>query len=161
MLNFGLLNSIKMKKVNNPYINTDGYNCFGCAPGNPIGLRLEFTETEEGVESVWLPRKDYEGYIHIVHGGIQATLLDEVAAWVVTAKLKTAGFTTQMNIRLLKTVPSDRGELKIKARLTEMKKNLAFIRAELYNPEGVLCTEGDFVYYCYSQEKARALNLIP
>jgi acyl-coenzyme A thioesterase PaaI-like protein len=149
-----------MKKIKNPYTDTEGYNCFGCAPGNPIGLQLEFSETTEGVESSWQPGKNHEGYLNILHGGIQAALLDEVAAWVVTAKLKTAGFTTQMNIRLLKTTPTDKGSLKLKARLTEMKKNLAFIRAELFGPDGTLCTEGDFVYYTYSREAAKRKGLM-
>lgn len=149
-----------MKKIKNPYIQTEGYNCFGCAPGNPIGLQLEFFETEDGVESSWLPGKNHEGYLNILHGGIQAALLDEIAAWVVTAKLKTAGFTTQMNIRLIKTTPANKGALKLKARLSEMKKNLAFIRAELYGPDGILCTEGDFIYFTYSRETAKQKGLM-
>ena len=31
-----------MKKILNPYLGKQGYNCFCCAPTNPIGLHLEF-----------------------------------------------------------------------------------------------------------------------
>lgn len=33
-----------MKKILNPYLNKEGYNCVCCAPNNPIGLHLEFWE---------------------------------------------------------------------------------------------------------------------
>jgi hypothetical protein len=33
-----------MKKILNPYLNKEGYNCVCCAPNNPVGLHLEFWE---------------------------------------------------------------------------------------------------------------------
>ena len=35
---------MEMKKLINPYLEKQGYNCFGCSPKNPIGLHLEFWE---------------------------------------------------------------------------------------------------------------------
>ena len=31
-----------MRKLKNPWLGIDGYNCFGCAPHNPYGLKMEF-----------------------------------------------------------------------------------------------------------------------
>ena len=31
-----------MKQLNNPWLGVDGYNCFACAPTNPIGLKMKF-----------------------------------------------------------------------------------------------------------------------
>ena len=44
-----------MKKLLNPHLHKEGYNCFGCSPGNPIGLHLEFWEDGEDVVTTWSP----------------------------------------------------------------------------------------------------------
>lgn len=52
--------------------------CFGCSPHNPGGLRLRWTRTGPGaVEGRYVVPRRYEGAPGVVHGGIQATLLDE------------------------------------------------------------------------------------
>jgi hypothetical protein len=56
-------------------------NCFGCAPGNMRGLRLTFRHDEAGRIStdVCLGR-DFESFPGIIHGGLVATVMDEVLA---------------------------------------------------------------------------------
>ena len=69
--------------------------CFACGPRNPIGLKLQIQKTDEGAKTVFIPRKEYQGFHKVLHGGITATLLDEVMVWaaflhgypVATAKL--------------------------------------------------------------------------
>jgi acyl-coenzyme A thioesterase PaaI-like protein len=53
--------------------------CFCCGRENPIGLRLEFVETADGrMRTEWTPGKEHQGFKDIVHGGLVATVLDEV-----------------------------------------------------------------------------------
>ncbi len=57
----------------------DDAMCFCCGPKNPIGLKLEFETTAEGrMRTIWTPRKEHQGFKDIVHGGLVATVLDEV-----------------------------------------------------------------------------------
>jgi acyl-coenzyme A thioesterase PaaI-like protein len=57
----------------------DDQMCFCCGPLNPIGLKLLFQRTPEGrTATVWRPRKEHQGFKDIVHGGLVATVLDEV-----------------------------------------------------------------------------------
>lgn len=57
----------------------DDAMCFCCGPKNPIGLKLEFEETAEGgMRTIWTPRKEHQGFKDLVHGGLVATVLDEV-----------------------------------------------------------------------------------
>lgn len=52
--------------------------CFGCGQANPVGLRLEFSQSAEGaVISNAIVSDQYEGPRGYLHGGIIATLLDE------------------------------------------------------------------------------------
>ncbi|MGI8484109.1 MAG: PaaI family thioesterase [Thermomicrobiales bacterium] len=59
------------------------HNCFGCGRLNAHGLHLEFrmNPTGDGVWARFLPSVRFEGYEGVIHGGIVATLLDEVMAW--------------------------------------------------------------------------------
>jgi len=57
----------------------DDQMCFCCGTKNPIGLKLEFAPTAEGrLRTIWRPRKEHQGFKDIVHGGLVATVLDEV-----------------------------------------------------------------------------------
>ena len=58
-----------MKKILNPYLNKEGYNCVCCAPNNPVGLHLEFWEEGEDVLTIWNPGENYQGWINTLHGG--------------------------------------------------------------------------------------------
>lgn len=74
-----------MKKIKNPWLGlTDkGYNCFGCSPENPYGLKMEFYEDGDDIVSFWTPGENYQGWMNTLHGGIQATLMDESAGWLI------------------------------------------------------------------------------
>ena len=82
-----------MKEIKNPFLDRKDYCCFGCSPANHIGLRMKFYEEEEFVVSEWLPRSEFEGYANVLHGGIQATLMDEIASWTIYVKAGTGGVT--------------------------------------------------------------------
>jgi hypothetical protein len=57
----------------------DDQMCFCCGPKNPIGLKLRFENLEDGrTRTVWRPRQEHQGFKDIVHGGLVATVLDEV-----------------------------------------------------------------------------------
>ena len=111
-----------MKKIINPWENVEGYNCFGCAPQNPSGLKMEFYEDGKDIVSYWKPDERFQGWLNTLHGGIQATLLDEICGWVIMRKLQTAGVTTKMEIRYLKPVHTDDKKLTLRASIREQKK---------------------------------------
>ncbi|MBR6589557.1 MAG: PaaI family thioesterase, partial [Bacteroidaceae bacterium] len=37
------------KKIKNPWMGREGYNCFGCAPCNEYGVKMEFYEAGDKV----------------------------------------------------------------------------------------------------------------
>jgi uncharacterized protein (TIGR00369 family) len=74
-------------------------NCFGCAPGNTVGLRLVFTACGAGYSTRLRLGADYESFPGIIHGGIVATVLDETLAQAVYRSLGTAAFTSGLRVR--------------------------------------------------------------
>ncbi len=144
-----------MKKINNPFVRQAGYNCFGCSPDNPIGLKLNFETDGEFVVAEWQPEPQFQGWNNTLHGGIQATLLDELASWLVFVILDTSGVTSKMEVKLRKPVTTNQGTLFLKGKLREMKRNIAVIDTWLYNHEMILCTEAVMYYYTFPEDLAR------
>ncbi|MEZ5082155.1 MAG: PaaI family thioesterase [Bacteroidales bacterium] len=149
------------KIIINPYSELPGYNCFGCSPNNKLGLRMTFFEEGEYVVSEWSPSDHLAGYKKVLHGGIQATLLDEIASWCVQIKLKTAGVTANLNLRYKKAVFVDEGDVLLKARIEKVERRIACVATELYNHDGELCCGGDVKYFLYPEEIAREKLYFP
>ncbi len=81
-----------------------GQPCFGCGPDHPIGFHLAFDVEESEVVTRFTPTETYQGPPGIMHGGLVATLADEIAAWAVIGLLGKFGFTAQMTCKLVKPV---------------------------------------------------------
>jgi acyl-coenzyme A thioesterase PaaI-like protein len=152
---------MRKRKILNPYAKLEGYNCFGCSPNNHLGLQLEFFEDGDEVTSEWQPKDHFGGYKSILHGGIQATLLDEIASWTVQVKLKTAGVTANIDLRYKKTVFVNKGKILLKARIKEVAKRLVFVETELYNHQHELSCYGIIKYFVYPKEIAREKLYFP
>lgn len=57
----------------------DDQMCFCCGVKNPIGLKLAFENLPDGhTRTLWRPRQEHQGFKDIIHGGLVATVLDEV-----------------------------------------------------------------------------------
>ena len=150
-----------MKKLNNPFVELDGYNCFGCNPDNKYGLRMTFFEQDNMIISQWDPKPHFQGWGDVLHGGIQSTLMDEIASWVVFIKLKTAGVTSKMEVRFHKPAYTTKGEISLRAFIKEMNKNTATIAVELRDSKNILCSDADIDYFTYPPNLAKKKFLFP
>jgi uncharacterized protein (TIGR00369 family) len=149
-----------MRKIKNPWLHKEGYNCFGCAPENPIGLHMEFFEEGDDILCFWRPCDYYQGWMGVLHGGIISTLIDETAGWVVTRKLQAAGMTSRLNVAFHKAVMSNDVQITIKARLVEQKRQFATISVIVENAHGEVCAEGEAIYFVLSEEKSKEMGFI-
>lgn len=143
-----------MKKIINPWLHKEGYNCFGCAPGNPAGLKMTFYEDGDEITAVWKPDARFQGWLNTLHGGIQATLLDEAAGWVIFRKMQTGGVTSKMETRFLKPIRTDEEHVTIRARISSVKRNLVTVEATLSNAADEICTHASILYFTFSRDYA-------
>lgn len=143
-----------MDKIKNPWEGLDGYMCFGCAPANPSGLHLEFYEDGEDILAFWEPQTYYQGWLNTLHGGIQSTLMDELAGWVVLRKLQTTGMTSKLEARFIKPVSTEEPRIMIRGRIKEQKRNAIFLETEIYNSQNEMCARADLLYFVVSKERA-------
>jgi acyl-coenzyme A thioesterase PaaI-like protein len=119
-------------------------NCFACGVENPVGMKLKFYETAPGevtVEHI-VPDK-YQGYPGVVHGGVVAAILDEVAG-----RSQMVGnpprfmFTAKLEIRYRQNVPTNE-PIRIIGRAGKVKNRTATATAQLFGPDGKLLAEAD------------------
>jgi len=143
------------RKIINPFHNTENGTCFGCALNNQQGLQMEFYEEKEYIISDWEPKAHLSGFKNVLHGGIQTTILDEIACWLVFIKCETSGVTTAINAKFRGTAFTDQGNLTVRAKLISKDKKFANIHAEILNQNGKLCSEAEVQYMIFSQEIAK------
>jgi acyl-coenzyme A thioesterase PaaI-like protein len=144
-----------MKKIINPWEGMDGYMCFACSPHNPSGLHMEFYEDGNDVVAIWKPTGCYQGWQNTLHGGIQTTLMDEIAGWVVIRKLQTTGVTSKLDARFIKRVSTDEPQLTIRGRIKEKCFNAVYLETEIYNSQNILCSRADVIYFVITPEQAK------
>ena len=152
-----------MRKIRNPYAATGRpeYQCFACSPNNEIGLQLQFWDDGKDVISKWMPRKSLEGFTNVLHGGIQATLLDELASWVVQTRCKTVGVTSSMEISYRRPVQISAGEITLRGRVKEAGTRVAIIETELLGNDGKVCATALVKYFLFNHEKATTEYFYP
>ncbi len=143
-----------MEKIENPWVGLKDYQCFGCAPDNARGLRMTFYEDGDDIVATWKPEDYYQGWLDTLHGGIQSTLMDELAGWVVFRKLQTAGVTSRLDARFLKSVSTKEPWLTIRGRIKDRKRSAVFIETEIRDSRDELCARADIVYFAMPRERA-------
>lgn len=119
--------------------------CFACGELNQRGLHLVLHASGDScwTELTLLP--DFQGWEGIAHGGIVATILDEVMGWAL-AGADAWGFTARMTIEYRRPVPVGarvRGE----GRLVERRRRLLTVTGRLLDAEtGELFATADGTY---------------
>jgi uncharacterized protein (TIGR00369 family) len=114
------------------------HSCFVCGEANAIGLRLRFETDGQSVRTHFTPKTEHIGFKGVVHGGIIATLLDEIMVWACAVRTKRFGYCAEMTVRFLK--PLQPGEkVTATAELAANKRNKIFeAKADLRNQAGKL-----------------------
>ena len=117
------------------------HNCFACGGQNPIGMHLEIELGDGTARTEWVPGTDYVGWEEKVHGGIIATLLDEVMAWAPSSHDSWA-VTAEMQIRY--RAPANPGErLEATGRVTERRRRIYHVAGEVRGEDGRLVAEAE------------------
>lgn len=112
------------------------HSCFVCGESNPLGLRQRFHTDGQIVRTSFTPRQEHAGFQGVVHGGILATLLDEIMVWACAVQARKFGFCAEMTVRYQH--PAKPGEeLIAEAELVQNRRDRIFeAKAELRNAAG-------------------------
>lgn len=106
--------------------------CFGCSPGNPMGLQLEFEMDPDQLRSSAEFRLEphWQSWERVVHGGILATILDEAMGKIASMRGYMA-MTGQLDVRYrqpLRALEPARVEAELETRRWKSARGTARIR---------------------------------
>ena len=134
--------------------------CFICGLENPIGLHLKIYETAPGViETTFTAPEHFQGYPGMLHGGITATILDEVSGRALMGDPSTPRFmfTVKLEVKFRKNVPIGK-PLRIVGKAGKTKGKMAEGWAGIYDQDGVLLAEGKTLMIDVPKETLDDLN---
>ncbi len=115
------------------------HNCFACGADNPIGMQLHIEIGEGTARAAWVAGRDYVGWSDKLHGGIIATLLDEVMAWA-PSSFDSWAVTAEMSIRYRS--PATPGERLIATgRVAERRRRIFEVVGEVRGADDRLIAE--------------------
>lgn len=130
-------------------------HCFVCGVENPLGLKLEFYYDDEGrVTCEYVVGDCYQGYPGVTHGGIVASMIDEVLGRVhMGSDMENPRFmyTAKLTVNYRKPVPTGK-TIKLVGESVKSKRRTALSKAEIYGPEGDLLVDAEAILIDVPQE---------
>ncbi len=133
----------------------EGQPCFGCAVDHPIGFRLTFQKDGDEVVTRFVPSERYQGPPTIMHGGLVATLADEIGAWALVLLLKRFGFTAEMQCKLRQPIRVGH-EVEGRGRISKPGSRVVGVEVEL-RQNGVLAYSGQLKFALLDEGAAAKL----
>jgi acyl-coenzyme A thioesterase PaaI-like protein len=118
-------------------------HCFVCGIENPVGLKLKIYQTGPGViETSYTAPDHFQGYPGVLHGGIVASILDEISgrAHMGDPSAPRFMFTGKLEVKYRKNVPVG-ARLKIIGKAGNSKGKMAEGWAGIYDESGALLAE--------------------
>jgi len=121
--------------------------CFVCGDSgeNPAALGLRCFFEDGVVQASFVPREEHAGYPGIVHGGILASLLDEVSIWAASMAAQALCVTRSLKVEYLR--PAKVGKtVEIRAWVVGREGRFLRVQALVEGPNGEVLarSEGSF-----------------
>jgi acyl-coenzyme A thioesterase PaaI-like protein len=115
-------------------------SCFVCGESNPAGLKLRFHTDGRIVRTEFTPRPEHIGFRDVVHGGIIATVLDEIMVWACAVQIKQFGYCAEMTIRFQQPLRPGQPIMVVGEMVANRKNKIFEAKAELRRADSVLAT---------------------
>lgn len=132
----------------------NSHNCIICGMDNTLGVKGQFYNMEDGsVGALFTFRSEHQSYPGRVHGGMLATMIDELAERVLwTDRPDCIAVTMDINVRYKKPVPYD---VPLKGRGVYTKKLSRAYSAKCYiaDDNNEILAEGEARYLIMPTEK--------
>jgi uncharacterized protein (TIGR00369 family) len=111
------------------------HSCFVCGESNAHGLQLRFHSDGRTVHTRFTPAAEHIGFKGVTHGGLLATVLDEIMVWAVAVASRRFAYCAEMTVRFQR--PARPGE-----ELTATAELVADGRGKIFEARGELRSPG-------------------
>jgi len=113
-------------------------SCFACGEANPVGLKLLFETDGKIVRAEFTPRPEHAGFKQTVHGGVLATVLDEVMAWACAVRTKRWAYSAELTVRYREPVRPGQKTIAIGEVVEDRRGKIFMLKGELRTAEGTI-----------------------
>ncbi len=123
-------------------LQQNSLHCFACGLDNGFGLKMRFFIARPGVvvTRYRIPRH-FQGYPGMAHGGVVATMLDELVGRAIMSQDEGRfRVTARLEVRYRRPIPVE-VPLDLKGEVVKVHGRLGKARAELRLPDGTLAAE--------------------
>jgi acyl-coenzyme A thioesterase PaaI-like protein len=112
-------------------------SCFVCGEQNRLGLQARSFLVDGEIELAFTPRVEYAGWNAVTHGGLIATVLDEVMTWAAIVESDQACFAADFTVRLRRPLPPGTPVV-ARARAGEHRRSVVQTEASLESADGTV-----------------------
>jgi uncharacterized protein (TIGR00369 family) len=133
--------------------------CFGCGGANDLGMKLTFVQdnVNRRIVGKFILGEAYQGGGGMGHGGIIATLLDEVMGKVCRFR-EVRAVTAELTVQYLKPVKVNE-EIVVEGYEAEVKGRNLFLVGEIRNSDGDLLARGKGRFVVIGQKEKAATEV--
>lgn len=138
-----------------PTFEFEPHNCFACGELNEHGLQLKLHLGERRSWTEFVLDERFEGWQGVTHGGILATILDEVMAWALVAE-DNWGVTARMTIDFKRPVAVGTS-VRAEGWIVRNRRRLVDTAGQIVDSNGTLLASAEAVYVAANEERKREL----
>jgi len=133
------------------------HNCFACGTLNTGGLHLDLhVDGERCWTDLEIPER-FQGWDEIAHGGIVATILDEVMAWSLV-DADSWGLTARLTVAFKRPVPLGR-PIHVEGWITESRRRVVTTAGRMVDGgSGEVLATAEALYVAATDDRKRELK---
>jgi uncharacterized protein (TIGR00369 family) len=139
-----------------PTFEFEPHNCFACGTLNEHGLRLDLHLGERRSWTELTLDSRFEGWVGIAHGGIVATILDEVMAWSLVAE-DNWGVTARMSVEFRRPIPVG-SNVRAEGWIVRSRKRIVETAAQVVDGNGTILATAAGTYLAADATRKRELQ---
>jgi len=122
------------------------HSCFVCGESNPHGLKLRFHAQGRVVTTKFRPGPEHVGFKGVVHGGLTATVLDEIMVWACVVATRKFAYCAELKVRYLRPLGPGEEVTVTSELLADHKGRILEAKATMHNAAGVTLVQATGKY---------------
>jgi len=122
------------------------HSCFVCGESNPHGLKMRFHTDGHTVSAKFRPCPEHVGFKGVVHGGLTATVLDEIMVWACVVATRKFAFCAELTVRYLHPLAPGEEVVVTSELMADRKGRILEAKAAMHNAAGKVIVEATGKY---------------
>ncbi len=132
-------------------------SCFVCGDSNPRGLNIRSETDGKTVRTRCAFPAEHVGFKETVHGGLTATVLDEIMTWACAVQAKQFAYCAELNVRYLHPIRPEQPVVATAELITNCRGRLFEASAEIRDAGGILLATATGKYLPLKHSDAAAM----